>query len=178
MGFFICGMMSKFVSNMINYDLIDNDKKQVLKTQLIKNTKSLGGKNHFLSLIESIRMSYPNPLMAKDASFRFDKGLLKWNKVIYKDKVNLLMTLIQNSDSNKNLMPGIGSSNYKVIRNLLRTIGSIKFEAKPKNNKDGDGFIFNFIEIIDENTCQLSFMFEVVFILPTRLIKKIYNYPS
>ena len=88
------------------------------------------------------------------------------------------MALIQNSDSNKNLMPEKGSSNYKVIRNLLRTIGSIKFEVKPKNNKDGDGFIFNFIEIIDKNTCKLSFMFEVIFVLRIKLIKKIYNGPS
>ena len=178
MGFYVCGMMGRFGRNMINYDSMDNDKKQVLKTQLIKNATSLGGKNHFLSLIEAIRMSYPNPLLAKDASFRFDKGLIKWKKVIYKDKVNLLMALIQNSDSNKNLMPEKGSSNYKVIRNLLRTIGSIKFEVKPKNNKDGDGFIFNFIEIIDKNTCKLSFMFEVIFVLPIKLIKKIYNGPS
>ena len=85
---------------MTNYDSIDNDKKQVLKNQLIKNATSLGGKNHFLSLIEAIRMAHPHPLMAKDASFRFNKGLVKWEKVIFKEKVNLLMTLINNSDNN------------------------------------------------------------------------------
>ena len=42
---------------MTNYDSIDNDKKQILKNQLIKNATSLGGKNHFLSLIEAIRLS-------------------------------------------------------------------------------------------------------------------------
>ena len=166
--------MSKFVSNMINYDLIDNDKKQVLKTQLIKNTKSLGGKNHFLSLIESIRMSYPNPLMAKDASFRFDKGFIKWEKVIFKEKVNLLISLINDNDSNIILMPNKSDSNYKKIRNLIMAIGPIQFKVRPKNSKDGDGFIFNLIEIIDKDTCQLSFMFEVLFVLPIKLIKKIY----
>ena len=163
---------------MINYDSMDNDKKQVLKNQLIKNATSIGGKNHFLSLIEAIRISHPNPLMAKDASFRTNKVLIKWKKVIYKDKVNLLITLIQNSDSNKNLMPEQGNSNYKVIQNLLRALGPIKFEIKPKNNKDGNGFMFNLIEIIDKNTCQLSFMFEVIFFLPIKLIKKIYKGPS
>ena len=178
MGFYVCGMMSRFGRNMINYESMDNDEKEVLKKQLIKNATSLGGKNHFLSLIEAVRMSRISPLRVKEASFRFDKGLIKWNKVIYKDKVDLLMTLIQNCDRTKNLMPEKGSSNYKIIRNLLRTIGSIKFEVKPKNNKDGDGFIFNFIEIIDKNTCKLSFMFEVIFVLPIKLIKKIYNGPS
>ena len=163
-----------FNNNMTNYDSIDNDKKQVLKNELIKNATSLGGKNHFLSLIEAIRMAHPHPLIAKDASFRFNKGFIKWEKVIFKEKVNLLMTLINNKDSNLNLMPQKGSRNYKKIRNLMRTIGPIKFEVRPKNIKDGNGFIFNLIEIMDKNTCQLSFMFEVLFILPIKLIKKIY----
>ena len=54
-------------------------------------------------------------------------------------------------------MPQRSNNNYKTIRNLIKTIGSIKFEVRPKNNKDGDGFVFNFIEIVDENTCQFSF---------------------
>ena len=163
---------------MNKYDSINNDVKQDLKNQLIKNATLLGGKNHFLSLIEEIRMAHSHPLMAKDASFRFNKGFVKWEKVIYKDKVNLLMTLIENSDSNKNLMPEKGNRNYKTVRNLMRTIGPIKFEVRPKNSKDGEGFIFNLIEIIDKNTCQLSFMFEVLFILPIKLIKKIYIAPK
>lgn len=166
-----------FKYNITQYDSIDDEVKQDLKNQLIKNATALGGKNHFLSLIEAIRMAHPHPLMAKDASFRFKKGLIKWKKVIYKDKVNLLMKLIENSDGNKNLMPEKGDRNYKTVRNLMMTIGPIKFEVRPKNSKDGEGFIFNLIEIIDKNTCQLSFMFEVLFILPIKLVKKIYIAP-
>tara|TARA_S200000501_G_scaffold155619_1_gene146815 strand:- start:7289 stop:7810 length:522 start_codon:yes stop_codon:yes gene_type:complete len=162
---------------MTKYDLIDNDIKRDLKNQLVKNATSLGGKNHFLSLVEAIRMAHPHPLMAKDASFRFGKGYIKWKKVIYRDKVNLLLLLIKSRDNNKNLMPQRSNNNYKTIRNLIKTIGSIKFEVRPKNNKDGDGFVFNFIEIVDENTCQFSFMFEVLFVLPMKLIKKIYMGP-
>ena len=158
---------------MTNYDSIDNDKKQVLKNQLIKNAKSIGGKNHFLSLIEAIRVARPHPLMAKDASFRFNKGSIKWGKVIFKGKVNLLMSLV--NDSNIIIMPEKGVSKYKLIRNLMSTIGPIKFEVRPKNLKDANGFKFNFVAIIDKNNCQLSFMFEVIFILPIKLIKKIYT---
>ena len=159
---------------MNKYDYIDNDKKQALKNQLIKNGASIGGKNHFLSLIESIRMARPHPLLAKDASFRFNKGSIKWGKVIFKEKVNLLMSLINDNDSDIILMPKKGDSKYKIIRNLMNTIGPIKFEVRPKNIKDGDGFTFNFVEIIDKNRCKLSFMFEVLFVLPIKLIKKIY----
>ncbi len=163
---------------MINYNSTDNDIKEVFKNQLIKNAMSLGGKNRFLSLLEAIRASNPNILLSRDASFSSDKSLIKWKKVIYKDKIRLLMELIADCEINKNLMPEKNNSNYKAIKNLLRTIGPIKFEVKPKNNKDGDGFIFNFIDIVDKNTCRLTFMFEVMFILPIKLIKKIYNTPS
>ena len=88
------------------------------------------------------------------------------------------MNIIQDPSKDQNLMPKKGDHNYKAIKNLVRTIGSIKFEVRPKNNKEGDGFIFNFIDITDKNTCRLSFMFEVMFILPIKLIKKIFNAQS
>ena len=67
---------------MENYGLIDNDQKLVLKKQLIENASSIGGKNHFLSLVEAIRISNLNPLISKDASFKSNKSLIKWKKVI------------------------------------------------------------------------------------------------
>ena len=158
---------------MDNYDLMSREIKNDLKKQLIESATSIGGKNHFLSLIEAVRMARPNPLMSKDASFSFDKGLIKWEKVIYKEKVNLLMSLV--SDNNQNLMPELGSRNYRRIKNLVRTIGPIKFKVRPKNIKNGKGFAFNCIEIIDQDTCNLNFMFEVVFLLQIQLIKKIYT---
>ncbi len=164
--------------SMINYNSIDTDKKQALKNQLIKNATSLGGKNHFLSLIEAIRVAHPHPLMDKDASFGYKKGFIKWEKVIFKEKVNLLMMLINDNDSNIIFIPDKSDRNYKTIRNLIMAINPIQFKVRPKNSKDGDGFIFNLIERIDENTCQLSFMFEVLFVLPIKLIKKIYIGPK
>jgi hypothetical protein len=162
---------------MTNYDSLDHGKKQDLKNQLIKYATLFGGKNHFLCLIEALRLAHPHPLMEKGACFRFNKGIIKWEKVIFKEKVNLLITLIRDNDRNNNLMPKEGHRNYKTIINLLRTIGPMKFEVRPKNSKDGDGFILRPIEIIDNNTCRINFMFEVLFFLPIQLIKKIFIGP-
>lgn len=162
---------------MTNYDSLDTEKKQDLKKQLIKYASSIGGKNHFLSLIEAIRKSRPHPLMAKEACFRFNKGNIKWEKVIFKEKVNLLIAWIRDNEKNNNLMPKDGDRNYKTVMNLLRTIGPMKFEVRPKNSKDGDGFTLSPIEIIDKNTCEINFMFEVLFFLPIQLIKKIFIGP-
>ena len=162
---------------MTNYESLDDEKKLDLKNQVIKNATSLGGKNHFLSLIESLRVSHPHPLMSKAASFSFDKGIIKWKKIIFKEKVDLLIRLTRDNDRDGNLMPKDGDRNYKTIINLLRTIGPMEFEIRPKNSKDGDGFVLRPIDIVDDNTCHINFMFEVLFFLPIQLVKKIFNGP-
>tara|TARA_B110001454_G_scaffold60066_2_gene58721 strand:- start:2704 stop:3213 length:510 start_codon:yes stop_codon:yes gene_type:complete len=162
---------------MTNYESLDDEKKLDLKNQVIKNATSLGGKNHFLSLIESLRVSHPHPLMSKAASFSFDKGIIKWKKIIFKEKVDLLIRLSRDNDRDGNLMPKDGERNYKTIINLLRTIGPMEFEIRPKNSKDGDGFVLRPIDIVDDNTCHINFMFEVLFFLPIQLVKKIFNGP-
>ena len=78
---------------MVNYKALDKKDKHELKSQLTHHAALLGGKNHFLSLIESLRNAHPNPLMAKDKMFRFKKGSIKWEKSIFKDKVQLLDTI-------------------------------------------------------------------------------------
>ena len=117
---------------MEDYDAIDNDQKQVLKEQLMEKALSLGCKNHFLSLIESTRSSSLNPLISKHASFQPNKSFINWKKVINKDKVNFLMEIIQDGVHNLNLISKKGHSRYKVMKNLVRTIGSIRFQVKQK----------------------------------------------
>ena len=115
--------------------------------------------------------------MAKDYSFRFAHGIVKWKKVIFKEKVFLLIELFKDRESNGNLMPKKGDKRYKTIMNLLRTIGPIEFEICPKNSKNGDGFILRPFDIIDENTLHLNFMFEVLFFLPLYIVKQVFNGP-
>ncbi len=53
---------------------LDKKEKHELKNQLTDHAALLGGKNHFLSLIEALRNAHPNPLMAKDKMFRFNES--------------------------------------------------------------------------------------------------------
>ena len=162
---------------MTNYKLLDDATKQYYKKQITNCAQSLGGKNYFLQLLEKIRVAHPHPLMAKDYSFRFSHGIVKWKKVIFKEKVFLLIELFKDRESNGNLMPKKGDKRYKTILNLLRTIGPMKFEIRPKNSKNGDGFILHPFDIIDENTLHLNFMFEVLFFLPLYIAKQVFNGP-
>ena len=162
---------------MTNYKLLDDATKQYYKKQITNCAQSLGGKNYFLQLLEEIRVTHPHPLMAKDYSFRFAHGIVKWKKVIFKEKVLLFIELFKNKTSNENIMPKKGDKRYKTIMNLLRTIGPMEFEIRPKNSKNGDGFILHPFDIIDENTLHLNFMFEVLFFLPLYIVKQVFNGP-
>jgi len=163
---------------MTDYNSLDDATKERLRKQINDCAQSLGGKNYFLQLLEAIRAEHHHPLMAKDLSFRFKHGIVKWKKVIFKDKVQLLINLLKNSEINGNLMPRKGDKRYKTIMNLIRTLGPMKFNIQPKNSNDGDGYILHPIDIIDENTSQINFMFEVVFFLPLYIVKKVFIRPT
>jgi len=162
---------------MLSYNSLDDLTKQNLKKEINDCALALGGKNHFLHLLEEIRKERHHPLMAKSSSFRFSYGTVKWEKVIFKDKVHLLIKMIKDRENNGNLMPKKGDRKYKTVLNLLRTLGPMKFEIRPKNNKDGDGFNLHPFDIIDENTSHLNFMFDIVFFLPIHIVKQVFNGP-
>ena len=162
---------------MISYNSLDDLTKQNLKKEINDCALALGGKNNFLHLIEGIRKERPHPLISKNLSFRFSYGTVKWGKVIFKDKVDLLIKMTKDRENNENLMPKKGDKKYKTVMNFLRTLGPMIFEIRPKNNKDGDGFNLHPFDIIDENTSHLNFMFDVVFFLPIHIVKQVFNGP-
>ena len=59
---------------MTNYDSLDHGKKQDLKNQLIKYATSFGGKNHFLCLIEALRLAHPHPCLLYTSPSPRDRG--------------------------------------------------------------------------------------------------------
>ena len=81
---------------MIDYNSLDDATKERLRKQINDCAQSLGGKNYFLQLLEAIRAEHNHPLITKDLSFRFNHGIVKWKKVIFKDKVQLLIKLLKN----------------------------------------------------------------------------------
>lgn len=142
------------------------------KKQLRECVKAIGGKNYFLQLLEAIRETPPHPLMAKNAEFHFSIGTIKWKKVIYKDKVHLLLSMVKGNQNNGNLMPKKGDKGYKTKMNLLRTLGPMEFIVHPKNAKDGDGFILRPFDIVNKDTTRLNYMFNAIFFAPIHSVKK------
>ncbi len=156
---------------MFDYNSLDEMAKRDFKKHLEECAKAIGGKNYFLQLVESIRDTRPHPLMAKNARFQFSQGNVKWQKVIYKDKVHLLIKILKDNRNTGNLMPKKKDKGYKTVLNLLRTLGPMEFEIRPKNSKDGEGFILHPFDMVDKNTTLLNYMFDAVFFLPLHIVK-------
>ncbi len=157
---------------MVYYNSLDKAAKHNFKKQLSECAQAFGGKNYFLQLLEAIRDTRPHPLMAKDSKFSFSQGTIKWKKVIFKDKVHLLIKLLGENQTNGNLMPKKGDKGFKTVMNLLRTLGPMKFEVNPKNKVNGDGFILHPFDRIDNKTTQLNYIFDAVFFMPMYVVKK------
>ena len=100
---------------MLKYDNLSTDEKLEIKGRLLECATSLGGKNYFLSMVEAMRSSYQHPLMSKESAFRFDKGVVKWQKVIFKEKVDLLILLARDEQKTNNLMPDKTEKKYLLM---------------------------------------------------------------
>lgn len=130
--------------------------------------ESFGGKNHFLKLLEALREANPHPLISKHSIFRCDVGYIKWNKVIFNDKLLLLKKIRTEKSEDGNLLTG----NKKNVINLVRTLKPLEFTVNPKNKKEGEGFTLSPFEIIDEQTTKINPLFDAIFFAPVHSVKK------
>jgi hypothetical protein len=153
---------------------LDRYPKDILTQQLLTCADSIGGKNYFLQLLESIRTTQKHPILDKSCIFRFQYGTIKWTKPIFPEKVSLLKH-VRVSKQDGNIFPKKGSKGYKSVFNLLRALKPITFDVQPKNSKDGNGFTFHAFDIIDDKTVQINPLFEVIFFSPVFHVKRFLN---
>lgn len=161
---------------MCDFSNLDDAAKQVYHNRLLVCAEAFGGKNFFLQLLESIRESKPHPLMAKNCEFRFPLGTVKWNKVIFKDKLTLLMKVRVNEGEDGNLLSATNEKSYKNVLNLVRTLKPINFTVKPDNPEDGEGFTLHPFDVIGEKTTRLNPIFDALFFCSVDSVKKALNY--
>ena len=162
--------------SMCDFNNLNEEDKLKYHVQIEKYAIAFGGKNFFLQLLEAIRGTKSHPLIAKNSEFRFELGTVKWNKVIFKDKLTLLKEIRLTESENNTLIPHKEAKEYKKVMNLLRTIKPIVFEVLPSDATLGDGFQVHPFEVIGENITRLDPMFDALFFCSIDTIKKILNY--
>lgn len=161
---------------MCDFNNLDDAAKAAYHNQLTKCADAFGGTNFFLQLLEAIRKTKPHPLMAKHCEFRFSRGMVKWEKVIFKDKFTLLTKIRVNENEDGNLLPAEDDASYKKVLNLLRTLQPIEFTVTPKNNNDGPGFSVHAFDIVDKKTTRMNPVFDALFFCSVDTIKKVLSY--
>jgi len=161
---------------MCDFNNLSNEDKEKYHKLLLESAESFGGTNFYLQLLEAIRKNKPHPLVAKHSEFKFSRGTIRWTKVIFKDKLNLLLKTRIEEGERDNFLPSKDEKSYKNVLNLVRALAPIEFTITPKNLSDGEGFVVKPFEKIDENTTKLNPIFDALFFCSVDTVKKILSY--
>jgi hypothetical protein len=161
---------------MCDFNILTDEEKKLHHEKLLQCANAFGGRNFFLHLLEAIRETKPHPLTAGNSEFNIELGSITWNKVIFNDKLQLLLKARVNESKQNNLLPPKEEKNYKKVLNVVRTLKPIVFHVKPANKEDGSGFFFQPFDVIDENTTKLNIVFDAIFFCSVDTVKKILNY--
>jgi len=162
----------------MNFSALDDSEKTLNHTKLLECATAFGGVNSFLTLIEELRKTKPHALLAKDCEFRCHLGTIKWNKVIFEDKLNLLLKARLGESKKGNLLPDKDDKAFKNVLNLVRALKPIEFVAKRKNIKDGEGFSLNAVDIKSDEVTRINPLFDALFFSSIDTVKKVLNYET
>jgi len=163
---------------MCDFNNLSDSEKEKYHQMMMECAQSFGGVNFFLQLLEAIRKSEKHPLIAKHSEFKFSRGNIRWEKVIFKDKLSLLFKVRTSESERGNLLPAKDDKNYKNVMNLIRTLAPIEFTVTPKNMNDGEGFSFKPFEKIDDEITLLNPIFDAMFFCSIDTIKKVLAYKA
>jgi hypothetical protein len=159
---------------MCDFNNLDTEQKEQYHQLLTTTMNQMGGKGPFLQLLESIRKTKPHPLINKYKDFKTEHVTITWNKVIFQDKLSLLLDIRTQESKRGNFLPNKEDKPYKKVLNLVRTLGPINFEFKAAENT----FTLSPFIIIDDQTTKLTPLFDAIFFCSVNTVKKILDYQA
>ena len=145
---------------------------QPLNELLRECADSVGGKNFFLTLAETIRSTREGILVGEKKQINYTSGTMTWNKTLHADNWRLLIESAKVRTKDGNILLPAEDKRHKNILNMIRTLKPITFTVKPINSEDGEGFSFAALEILDEKTTRVSPLFKAMFTMPMDVLKK------
>jgi len=161
---------------MCNFNKQNEDTKALIHLLMTKSAQSIGGANFLLSLLEAMKEKKPNALMFKSCYIESDEAVIKWNKIVFKDKLDILEELIRSQKSEDgydfNILEEKNDKKRKKILNMVKTLAPIEFTITPKKQEYGVGFNFKIFETINEESTKLNPIFISMFFCSTEFIKK------
>lgn len=145
---------------------------KILETLLNECSVSVGGKNFFLNLAETIRTTREGIIVGEKKQINYTGGTMIWNKTLHADNWRLLIESAKVRTKDGNILLPAEDKRHKSILNMIRTLKPLTFTVKPNNSEDGEGFNFTALEVIDEKTTRVSPLFRALFVMPIEVLKK------
>lgn len=133
---------------------------------------SVGGKNFFLTLAETIRTTREGIIVGEKKQINYTNGIMTWNKTLHADNWRLLIESAKVRTKDGNILLPSEDKRHKNILNMIRTLKPLSFTVTPTNAADGEGFSFSALEVIDEKTTRISPLFKALFVMPIDLLRK------
>ena len=165
---------------MCNFNNQTEDTKAVIHLFMKKAAENVGGTNFLLALIEAMKTKRPNPLMYRERQISSNNTTIKWNKTVFKDKVDVLEEILLGYKSSENpdtnILNNDNAKKKKNIINMVRTLTPIEFIVTPQNPNDGGGFNFKVFDTIEEDTVKINPIFVAMFFCSTEFTKKALKY--
>lgn len=161
---------------MCNFNKQSEDTKALIHLFMKKAAENVGGANFLLALMEAMKKQKPNALMFKGCQIASENTIIKWNKVVFKDKVEVLEEILAAHRSSEepdfNILNNDNIKKKKNILNMVRTLAPLEFVVTPQNHNDGGGFDFKVFETIEDDNVVLNPIFIAMFFCSTEFIKK------
>jgi len=165
---------------MCNFNKQNEDTKALIHLFMKKAAENVGGTNFLLALIEAMKTKRPNPLMYKEKQISSNNTIIKWNKVVFKDKVDVLEDILAThksaEDTDFNILNNESAKKKKMILNMVKTLAPIEFIVTPQNQNDGGGFNFKVFESIEDDCVKINPIFVAMFFCSTEFTKKALKY--
>ena len=165
---------------MCNFNQQTQETKELIHLFMTKAANNIGGTNFLLTLIEAMKAKKPNPLMYKEKQISSNHTIIKWNKVVFKDKIDVLERILLEHKSSEN--PDFNILNHEsekrkiIILNTVKTLAPIEFTVVPQNPNDGSGFNFKVFDIVDDSNVKLNPIFLAMFFCSIEFTKKALKY--
>ena len=165
---------------MCNFNKQNDDTKLLVSLFMQKAAKNIGGENFLLALIEAMKSKRPNSLMLKECQVASNNTIIRWNKKVFKDKVDIveeILTLHRSSENpDFNILKQENVQKRKKILNMVKTLAPIEFLVTPQNPNDGGGFNFKVFDTVSNDDVKMNPIFVALFFCGTEFTKKALKY--
>tara|TARA_B110000046_G_scaffold177885_1_gene205219 strand:+ start:287 stop:760 length:474 start_codon:yes stop_codon:yes gene_type:complete len=156
----------------MKFNNLSHEEKLETQKEVFKCMDSIGGRNHFLGMIEDVKESLQHPLINKTSKYHYSNGTINWKKQIFKEKIVALKTMfIQHSDNN--ILTIKNEKLNKEIGNCLKTLGKLEFKII---SNEGSEFTFVPFITISESNVEASPLFQIIFFDSINNTKRILDY--